>query len=207
MSTSGAANEARSGRLRATGWRKKPGRAQYAKCVDKYKLRIVRFGMGRRHNYRRYNKLYRLVADDDICVYCGVPADTLDHFVPLSILPMVGEVYGRIGRQFLVPACKECNCTAGSKVFKTVGAKRRYIQSRLRAKNRSLLSTPYWSEAEVAALGYNLAIKISQSAIHKTWIEARLRWRNTSNKDAVSIARIRSGFRVTGSASARLSAG
>jgi len=163
--------------------------------------------IARARSLSTYHKLYRLVANEDICVYCGIPADTVDHFVPISVVGMLGEVFGIVGRQFLVPACRECNSLAGGKCFKTIGGKRRYIQGRIRARNRSILAMPHWTENQISELGYNLAEKVRVSMVEKTWIEARLKWRNVNNKSAVNIAAIRSKFLVTGSGSAKPSAG
>jgi 5-methylcytosine-specific restriction endonuclease McrA len=41
------------------------------------------------------------------CVYCGRPADTADHLVPVALDGSDGP---------LVPACRRCNCKKGARV-------------------------------------------------------------------------------------------
>jgi 5-methylcytosine-specific restriction endonuclease McrA len=46
----------------------------------------------------------------DLCVYCGDPADTLDHVVPLT-------KGGEHAVHNLVPACRACNCSKHNKLL------------------------------------------------------------------------------------------
>ena len=91
--------------------------------------------MGRRRKFdeRRVAGLFRFIDNGGICVYCGVRSTTKDHFAPVSV---VSSLIGLESpdRQYLIPACGECNCIAGSRMFVTVAAKRRYIQQRLSNK-------------------------------------------------------------------------
>jgi hypothetical protein len=152
----------------------------------------------RKYAMRTYHRLYQLIANDNICVYCGVPATALDHFVPISVVNGLARVGIMPHGRFLVPSCRECNSIAGAKCFNSVAAKRRYIQGQLRKKNKRLLAMPYWTDAQISRLGYNLATTMRTSVVRKEWLEARLRWTNTANKSAVNIAKIRSRWLAIG---------
>ncbi len=75
-----------------------------------------------------------------------------------------------------VPACTECNSLAGAKLFITVGAKRRWLKKRLRARYAKLLEAPAWSEAEIAELGFELRTHVERGQEAKRLTLMRLRW-------------------------------
>jgi hypothetical protein len=114
------------------------------------------------------------VADDHICAYCGLTATTLDHFTPVS----VGAVFTAMGikfKRYLIPACGECNCIAGAKLFKTIGQKRHYIKGRIKEKYKKFLACPNWAESELEELGWTLRTMIEQSLQVRAITRARLR--------------------------------
>ena len=126
------------------------------------------------------------------CVYCGVAAQSIDHFIPRSFSRMLaGEMRPGHTRVPLLPACFECNSIAGNRLFRTVAAKRRRIHARLAAKYRTYLEMPEWSEEELGELGWMLQTKIRGSLAVQHWMRLRLAWRNTSNSSAAALAAIR----------------
>ena len=102
-------------------------------------------GYGR--TIRTTNTYYELVSGEE-CVYCGDPADVLDHAYPAS-RPLDEAPKGML---LIVPACHECNYQARAAVHKTMADRRKFIQKALRRKHRSLLATPKWSDAELGRL-------------------------------------------------------
>lgn len=157
----------------------------------------------RRSVFSTWNRLYRKIDNGGVCVYCGVPATTQDHFLPLSVMSALADIVDHVHGRFVVPSCGQCNSIAGSTPFRSVGAKRRYIQGRLKWKYRKLLSSPRWDPEEIAELGYSLRTVIEGAEIKRQWIEHRISWRNRDNASAVSIAEIRMKFIGGGSGSAR----
>ena len=155
----------------------------------------------RRHRIRLAGTFERVV-NRGCCVYCGDVARTSDHFVPVSVVAMLVSV-AKVHGKFLVPACAECNAIAGDRVFRSVGAKRRYIQSRIAAKYRRILDMPHWSEAEIEELGYSLASSVRAGMAQKEWIIARLKWRNSDNSESAKLAAIRFRLGALGLGSAR----
>lgn len=129
----------------------------------------------------RYDILYHCIRGKQ-CVYCGTLATTEDHFQPRSyVTALLGLV--KLGGLFTVPACRECNLLAGAKVFCSIGAKRRYVQSRLRVRYKHELSIPNWSEQELEELCPNLRALTEQGLKIRDNIRLRLRWRNAASVD------------------------
>ncbi len=113
------------------------------------------------------------------CFYCGMPAEGRDHFVPRVFVEVMRSA-GIVARRsnVIVPACQECNSTAGSEVFATVGAKRSYIRAAYRKKYARLISAPHHSEEELAELGHGLRSRVRAGQEAQRLMLARLRWPN-----------------------------
>lgn len=165
-------------------------------------LKHYAYGMKSKAYRNRFHYGSRFIDNDGLCVYCGVRATTLDHFVPLSVLYSVNDLGGINAERVTLEACRECNAIAGAKVFKTVAQKRMYIQARLREKNNTVLQTPQWKDEELSEMGYNMRTYIDASRQYRDWLEERLRWTNTKNPAVVEIAQVRSRLDVLGKSSA-----
>lgn len=117
----------------------------------------------------------------EACAYCGLPADTVDHVIPRSLRYMLTDLggwrnqWGRITDT--VPACKECNSTAGAMVFNTMREKREYIHERIEKRYRSVLRTPRWDEDELDELSPALQEYVRASDELARLTRERLRWR------------------------------
>lgn len=58
----------------------------------------------------------RVLEESNICWLCGQPgADTVDHIVPLSVAPDLGEVAAN-----MAPAHRSCNSSKGARLASTV---------------------------------------------------------------------------------------
>ena len=111
------------------------------------------------------------------CIYCGVPANSRDHFVPKSYVQKMSHILAYVKKSsVIVPACIECNSTAGAKVFLTISEKRRYIQSKYREKYQKLLESPDWTESELAELGPTMKSHVVSSQNTKRLLRQRLYW-------------------------------
>lgn len=109
------------------------------------------------------------------CYYCGEPAHGKDHFIPQAFVKKISDLGWVVG-QLIVPACTECNSTAGDRVFRTLSEKRYYIHKRYKEKYAKLLNSPLWTKKEIDQLGPSLRDHILHSFYARQVIEARLRW-------------------------------
>ena len=112
------------------------------------------------------------------CLYCGLPADTKDHFIPRVYVSRMTQIRADLGAKakLIVPACRECNSTAGDHIFDTISEKRTFIKQQYRKKYRKLLESPNWTEDELNQLGLSLQTTIRASQAGKELMKARLRW-------------------------------
>lgn len=115
--------------------------------------------------------LYKRISTNGLCAYCGLYATTLDHFVPVSV---AAYVIVNPKDKVLIPSCSECNGLAGSKLFKSVGAKRRYIRQRLRKRYARLLKMPDWADEELEKLGWTLRKSIEVALRQRDQVRQRL---------------------------------
>lgn len=108
-----------------------------------------------------------------VCYYCGAIADTKDHFVPTSFVTMI-EDFATV-KQIIVDCCRECNSTAGDRIFYSLSEKRLYIRDAYLKKYKHLLETPKWKQSELDELGYALRCKIENLEEEKRYIKLRLK--------------------------------
>jgi hypothetical protein len=136
------------------------------------------------HFNNRADKLYEHLRGD-YCIYCGEHADTEDHVIPRSHIAKLLGLIALPKQLITVPACSNCNTIAGAKIFKSIGAKRRYILNRLRTKYRKVLEIPNWSEAELESIECrNLKTAILTGLALRDQLRRRLSWRNVKSATA-----------------------
>lgn len=95
------------------------------------------------------------------CIYCGQPANTQDHVLPISRAPDFDFMTLRMRWEFRqglnkVPCCSECNTLANNKPFFYIREKRRYIQGLLKKRYKNTLHSVVWEKEELSELGKNL---------------------------------------------------
>ena len=81
------------------------------------------------------------------CYYCGERAQARDHVIPQQYHNVRSK--GNFRDTHLVPACRECNSIAGSKLFWTLKEKKDYVQGRIRERNKKFLNMPDWTPEEL----------------------------------------------------------
>ena len=116
------------------------------------------------------------------CLYCGQPANSRDHVITRRMREVVELRYGPGSPQLhrvpnTVPACKECNCIAGARLFYTISAKRRYIQARLKAKNFRLLNGDTWTDEELDELSGTLRVHVVGLQYQKEIMKSRISYK------------------------------
>jgi hypothetical protein len=109
------------------------------------------------------------------CIYCGAAATTRDHFIPKAFASRCEDFAKIPKRNLKVPACAECNSTAGAEVFLTLREKRRYIAGQYGKKYKKLLEAPHWTTEEIEELGPTLQSHIKTDQAVKDYMRARMR--------------------------------
>lgn len=94
-----------------------------------------------------------------------------------------------------VPACTECNSTAGANVFATIAEKRAAIHDRYRRKYAKLLASQFWTEQELSELGYELRSRVEAGELKRLRLLLRLAWPYdpADEIEALTLSQIRRG--------------
>lgn len=114
------------------------------------------------------------------CAYCGEPADTIDHTTPRWFVAGNFDLISRY-RLVKVSACMSCNQIAGMHVDRSWSERKLRIAKVLARKNRKVLKTADWPEAEIRDLGYNLQTMIRNAAGIAGVIRQRLIYLNDTS--------------------------
>lgn len=111
------------------------------------------------------------------CNYCGEPADTRDHIIPVSYQtnarptksarhnPRYGET---------VPCCRDCNVMLGTKLFPSMEDRCHYVAGALRRRYSKLINAPAWTADELAELGPGLRASILADASRRNVVRRRI---------------------------------
>jgi hypothetical protein len=102
----------------------------------------------------------------EFCTYCGLMADSEEHFPPQSWSD----------KGVILPACRECNTIASNihpvDFWQRVDRMKRLLRQRY---DRDL-RIPKWSPQELASLGTSLRGSIKEGERRREIIAARLSW-------------------------------
>ncbi len=110
------------------------------------------------------------------CIYCGVPASSIDHIPPRIMRQRLADLGEYVGTWAEVPACRWCNSQIGDLALLTITDRKLYIKQRIRVKFKKLLSSPDWNEEQLSELGYSLKTKIVSAMAKKRLLKQRLAW-------------------------------
>lgn len=126
------------------------------------------------------------------CVYCGEIADTIDHVVPRHLLERAGEIGLDLSeifrfRDWVLPACRECNGFIGSRVFKTLVERRACAHATIRRKYAAYLRIPDWDEEELAEMGRIAQHDIRFGLAVRDRTRSRLAWTGTRDVDLLPV--------------------
>ena len=105
------------------------------------------------------------------CHYCGMPADTRDHIIPIS--------WNRKRRKHeageTVPCCRECNSLLGAKPLFSVQERAHEISECLMRRYRKELNAPVWSDEEMEQLEGDLRRSVEAKQFLRMEILERVR--------------------------------
>jgi ribosomal protein L37AE/L43A len=137
------------------------------------------------------NKYWRCVWVNDnniwgsqnICYYCGQPADSIDHVIPQAMLRQLvcledGEITKAILRKraLKVWACRECNSLLSSSYQDSLVERKQFLKEKLKKKYKRIIALPKWDEDDLNEMGYVLRQYIENAARLKEFIVQRIAW-------------------------------
>lgn len=117
------------------------------------------------------------------CIYCGMPASSVDHIPPQSMRMQLGAVELAAIHEQEVPACRECNSALGARPLLTVTERRAYVKDWLRRHYASYLRIPEWCESDLLQLGAGLQGMIRRNIAVRDDVRKRLRWKTNASKN------------------------
>ncbi len=134
----------------------------------------------RKQDESRYSHLYKIAPAErsehgwPLCVYCGDPADTMDHVPPISRVEDYRAI--RHGREdyLLVKSCRPCNSLLGSDVHSDIFERIEALKYRLIKKMKGNDSALQWSDEELKGLGKNLRSQVVASMKKIDGIQRRI---------------------------------
>lgn len=90
----------------------------------------------------------------EMCTYCGVPADTIDHVPPRAYRTYIVNAGLQSKYPFSeVPACHECNSLLSARALWQIKERRHFIAAALTKRYAKYLRIPHRSDQELAATG------------------------------------------------------
>lgn len=109
----------------------------------------------------------------NVCMYCTMPADTIDHVPARSVVQMLGDDH--FDELFYVDCCRECNTALGDAWLNTIAERATYLVGYYRKRYKSLLNMPKWTQEDIDDLSEgSLKKNIIASSKQKEVLEHRL---------------------------------
>lgn len=109
---------------------------------------------------------FRIRLSGKHCVYCGMRAQTDDHFPP--------RCYTHKG--FLFPSCGECNMLAGTEHPTNLEKRIAHVKQRIASRHRKALRVPIWSEDDLSELSPEMEKEIRAWQEKRRIAHGRLVW-------------------------------
>lgn len=122
----------------------------------------------------------------EICAYCGIIADSIDHLVPRHLLSRAEESMLDLSKiyrlqKWTLPACRECNSAIGGRIFPSIKERRKCAQDYIRKKYKRILEMPEWTEEELMEMGPIAQRDILMELEKKRVLKERLAFRGSVN--------------------------
>lgn len=124
--------------------------------------------------------------DNRECLYCGSPAEHVDHIVPCSWAP-------DDSMENLASSCAFCNLVCGNKMFKSFTHKKLYaLDAQMQMAKRGHVKV--WTKGEMEKLGPTLRSSVASSCVVVATEEEQVRVQQRLDEILV---RFRENFRRT----------
>lgn len=114
----------------------------------------------------RHPDTFREFVSGDWCVYCGLVANSREHFPPASLTM----------RGLVLPCCLECNAFAGTSNATDFFARANMVKDKLKRKYRKFLMVPLWDSDELEEMGWIMKEEIRAWQKRRRIIQSRIAW-------------------------------
>lgn len=114
----------------------------------------------------RYSGIYKLAPAErsefgwPVCVYCGDPADSIDHVPPISRVDDYRALGMRYEEYLLVKSCMDCNSILKDDLHRDIFERIEVLKYRLKRKIKKDDYALQWSDEDVKRLGRGLRSKV-----------------------------------------------
>lgn len=108
------------------------------------------------------------------CHYCGAPADTKDHIVPIAYLRN-GRPQGSRSVGTTVDCCRECNSLLGAKALFSIEERAYEVSECLLRRYKKEINAPVWTDDELAELQPTLRRQIKAKQFLRMEVLERVR--------------------------------
>lgn len=109
---------------------------------------------------------FRIRLRGEFCLYCGMIADTGDHFPPVN--------WGRTG--VIIPACRECNSLAGTNHPLDLELRVDHVKNKLRKRHKKALNMPVWDADDLCGVRGNMRRDVNFWQEKRRVAHARVTW-------------------------------
>lgn len=109
------------------------------------------------------------------CTYCGMPADTVDHIIPIAYNYTKRRRHSAGNSGERVPCCRECNNLLGAKALFSIRERAQEVAECLDRRYSKELNAPAWSEDELIDLGATLRRQITARQFKRLEVIERIR--------------------------------
>jgi hypothetical protein len=108
------------------------------------------------------------------CLYCGEPANTREHYPPVS---RVAD-YMALGHDFYVifGACSDCNSIAAADLDETIFDRIERVKDKIAARGRKYTKIPDWDQSELDELSDFLREDVEKSLRLKESVLCRVNY-------------------------------
>jgi hypothetical protein len=106
-----------------------------------------------------------------ICIYCGFPAQDIDHVVPVSRQPGRRREFCK---EFLVNSCRLCNLYLSARLFSTFFERLNWLRAKYESKLRYI--DDMWDEEELINYDYVLRSFIHSGISRDRIFQTKLWW-------------------------------
>lgn len=119
-----------------------------------------------RNSKARHPDTFRTILHGDWCIYCGMVANSREHFPPASLTM----------RGLLLPCCTECNALAGTDHPVDFALRSRMVKNKLMYRYRKALRVPVWKSEELDEMGRTLKGELKAWQRKRRIIQSRIAW-------------------------------